>query len=201
MVNSGDANIKSLRSTRTKHPSPLRSVNENVLFSQVSIKACIVNLSKTPSHIHFDIRSLQELPPRSFPFTCLINFGRLLVSPHFRRIRARQIDANLIKQQLIQGASISQVNPLAFTCAFLRVLSFTEDHKVVALRSRYWRRKPDLFVWWLLVDYIRADGWESEIENSSLCVSQLAQACSERFVLSTRGAYTVLNIYIFSLLL
>lgn len=73
------------------------------------------------------------------------------------RQRKSQVDVELPNEELIDGAPITQVHPVADGGVLLLGLALAVDDVVVALGTGNGRGEPDLLVGGLFVDDIRAD--------------------------------------------
>lgn len=134
----------------------------------------------------------------------LLNMSRLsLISLHLSAIWTRQIDTNFIQQQVVQRGTISQIDPLPWSCPLFCILTLTCNHEVVALWAGSRRWKPDLLIGRLLVDDVRADGWKCEGKNSSLYTLILRSTCENQGVIHKHKlrTYAVFNVNILSILL
>lgn len=69
---------------------------------------------------------------------------------------------------MVQARAVSGVDPVADGGALLLVLALTKDAPVVALGTRDGRRQPDLLVWGLLVDDVRALVGPADGEDAGL---------------------------------
>lgn len=89
----------------------------------------------------------------------------------------RQLDAQFLLQQLAQGASVAQIDPLPAGRAvvagvdgrvFLVRLRCRQEHPVVALGPAHGRGEPDLPVGGLFVDHVGAVLWVRDCEDAGL---------------------------------
>ena len=86
-------------------------------------------------------------------------------------------ETKLFPQDLLQRASIPNVDPFALSRALLVVHAFALDCPVEALGSGQGRRQPDLLVRRLLVEYVGSVGREGDVENAGLSLCQLLDIC------------------------
>lgn len=77
-------------------------------------------------------------------------------------------ESKLLPQDLLQRASVSDVDPLALSGALLVVHALTLDRPVEALGSGQRRREPNLLVGGLLVEYVGSVGRKGDVQDAGL---------------------------------
>lgn len=82
----------------------------------------------------------------------------------------RQGDVELPGKELVDGAAVAQVHPVADGRVLLLGLALAVDDVVVALGARDGRREPDLLVGGLFVEDVGADLGEGDVEDAGLFV-------------------------------
>lgn len=80
----------------------------------------------------------------------------------------RQVDVELLEEELAEGGAVADVDPVAGGGVLLLALALARDDVVVALGAGQGARQPDLLVGGLLVDHVGADVREDEGEDAGL---------------------------------
>ena len=82
----------------------------------------------------------------------ILSTPHLLTQMRHRRPALTHIDTNLRLDQCRQRTPVPQIHPFSSPRPLFRILSFTQDHIVVAFRAGEGGGEPDLFVGGLFVD-------------------------------------------------
>lgn len=85
------------------------------------------------------------------------------------------VDSELLEEDLVQARAVAGVDPVADGGALLVALALAKDAPVVALGARDGGRQPDLLVWGLLVDDVRALVGPADGEDTRLWLNLLAE--------------------------